>query len=68
MEAQKGFGLIGILITLVIILGIIGTTYFSLQNIGTVQTSEGEGENINSIIQKAEDAKQKLENRSDSIQ
>jgi hypothetical protein len=62
MKHQRGFGLIGILITLVIIVGIAGTSFYTLQNIGKVDTLDGEGEKqgINSAIQQAEDVKQQM--------
>lgn len=63
MNTKKGFGLIGILITLAIIVGITGSSFYFLQNIGTVQTPDGENESINSVIQQAEDVKQKVEER-----
>ena len=69
MTNQKGFGLISILITLAIIVGIAGTTFYSLQNVGQIDTLDNDSskESINSVIQLAEDIKQQVEDRNAEV-
>ena len=69
MNNQKGFGLISILITLAIIVGIAGTTFYSLQNVGQIDTLDNDSgkESINSVIQLAEDIKQQVEDRNAEV-
>jgi type II secretory pathway pseudopilin PulG len=69
MKTQKGFGLIGLLITLAIIVGIAFTSYYSMQNTGTVDSlnEEHEKQNINSAIKQAENVKQRVEGRNAEI-
>lgn len=63
MNNSRGFGLIGILIALVIVVGIAGTSFYTLQNIREVDTLDGENEkqSIDSAIQQAEEVKQQVE-------
>ena len=65
MIHSGGFGLIGILIALAVAIGIGGAGFYTIQNIGKVDTLDGEGEkqSISSIIQKAENAKKQIEDR-----
>ncbi|MCH8049804.1 hypothetical protein IIB51_00105 [Patescibacteria group bacterium] len=69
MNNKKGFGLISILITLAIIVGITGTTFYALQNVGEIDTLDNDSgkESIDSVIQLAEDVKQQVKDRNAEI-
>lgn len=65
MKSTKGFGLVSILITLGIVIGIAWASYNALQNVGTVNVEDEKGENasIKSILDQAESAKNAIEKR-----
>jgi len=69
MNSQRGFGLIGILITVGIIIGLAGVSLYTFQNVGQVESLDGENEkqSVNSAIQRAEDIKKQVEDRNAEI-
>jgi len=68
MKNSKGFGLIGILITLVIIVGIAGGSFYALQDSRQVETLDGEEQTSESLIKKAENVRQVLDSRTADIE